>query len=403
MASTGHEKYKKYFEGINEIEVSIVKNDAIFYRENHGSSNIGIINYGSSIMVYPEDNYKSRYKVKYDNNIGYVSDKNIGKPHNKILVDISSSEFIELGMDDKIYWDDDFIKVKRFDSIEDLKDSIIYGLNKNNKISEENKSSIINFFKSDKLEWKTITQEIIRLGIYLGELLVVYDWKFLNEDITSFYIPLNSNTNGIDSFVKIKNKIVAISSKLNSGAAASFFTNILTDAKIVYNNTLGKFVNICKDLNITSENLKKYRGQKEILYEYGICNLLNIKLDNSCEIFHNIKNNNFNDDTNKVIEKIRSSSDKLIKQYLPHSVTAFFSRSAATELNKDSLSSIYEILSRKNYWQASLNKTSWKNGILEYNIFNVKNSKITVIGNKSATNDLSSKQGMINYVLKSNL
>ena len=86
---------------------------------------------------------------------------------------------------------------------------------------------------------------------------------------------------------------------------------------------------------------------------------------------------------------------------LPQSASAYFNTTLATRLNSDaaSIRAIGQVLNAKNYWQANLDKREWMNGQIRFRLTNSGNAKITIEGKKSAANDITAKQGWVNYVL----
>ena len=104
-----------------------------------------------------------------------------------------------------------------------------------------------------------------------------------------------------------------------------------------------------------------------------------------------------------VMEAMKKSpyAERDIIAKLPKSATAFFCRAIAKRLNDDKMAmdQMREILAGKNYWQANLNKGEWNKGVVSFKFSNSGQASLKIFGNKSATDDIDAKQGMVNYLL----
>ena len=159
---------------------------------------------------------------------------------------------------------------------------------------------------------------------------------------------------------------------------------------------------------MTAQTFEQKRGSKETIYMHGIHDVLDLKISSPYKVFTDIKTHKgdlrgMSADTLKVINSIQSykSVDKKIVEKLPQSVTSFFSREIAQQLNNDKISvnAMLEILAGKNFWQANLDINSWKRGIIKYKIVNSGKASINVIGSKASMDDIDAKQGTVNYEL----
>ncbi len=84
------------------------------------------------------------------------------------------------------------------------------------------------------------------------------------------------------------------------------------------------------------------------------------------------------------------------------SITYYFTSEISELFNADLAGTnlIKSIISGKNFWQANLNTGAWKHGTIKYNVMPTKNVKIVFLGKKSAPNDITSKQGKLNYFIR---
>ena len=436
MATSGLDKFNKYFRGKGEIDV-IAKasggKEVSVFDSLLGNKKIATIKDGTPITVVVGTSFQKRYFIKYPGGMGYISDSNVGKPipsKSKLNADfarINAGSFINGGKKTEFKFIENDIKCIEFSNARNLSDSIYDGLNKNRGISSEILYSLDKFLKSPKqgkFEWESDVsiEERNRLGVYLGELFIgLYalsgnhsphispiPWK---GNIGRFLIPTDPSFSGVDSFIEMEDgEIIPISSKFAGGAAASFFSNLLIKG-IEHHRELPKsifkdIVETAISIGVTKLHLQRKQKAKPILYEYGIRNVLNLdkrSVRDTYEVFTDIKQNRSSDEKNLVISKIASLShvEQKIVDALDDSVTAFFCREISDMLNKDraSMDVMKEILSGKNYWQANLDQNSWNNGHVKYRMVNSGSAKLTLIGNKAAIRDIDASQGMINYRL----
>jgi hypothetical protein len=95
-------------------------------------------------------------------------------------------------------------------------------------------------------------------------------------------------------------------------------------------------------------------------------------------------------------------NEDLILTKSPESVSSFFNRVIASKLNSDvkSINQMKEILAGKDYWQTNINSRLWLKGDLKFKFINSGEANLKIIGSKSSVDDLTSKQGWLNYELK---
>jgi hypothetical protein len=218
----------------------------------------------------------------------------------------------------------------------------------------------------------------------------------------------------VDSFLVLSDgSIVPVSSKYGVGAKASFFSNLLNkalDENLPPRSVIADIADSARKAGISAAALTSKQGSKEIVYEYGIRKILKLPVSavrNPYAIYTNVKNSGKKDsklspEAKKVLDLIKNSADKKIVEKLPYSMTAFFSRSMAQNLNSDpkSVKAMVEILAGKNFWQANLDIAEWKKGNIKYRMVSSGSASIQIIGSKSAIDDIDAKQGMVNYEVR---
>jgi len=205
-------------------------------------------------------------------------------------------------------------------------------------------------------------------------------------------------------------EIVPISNKYGKGAAASFFVNVLPKCmksfRSIRPGPLRDFTRVALRMSTPKQMERRGAPSKEILYEHGVRNML--KLDESdvkdpYEVYELIRNKKSSKEVRKVTEAIKKYSgvDDVVIKNLPNSVTAFFCREVAKDLNKNSkaMKDLKEILAGKNYWQANLDIRDWFDGKINYRLVNSGNVELKIIGSKAPTTDITAKQGLINYFM----
>lgn len=334
------------------------------------------------------------------------------------IASIDARVFSAGGTDAKFPFGDQLVSCKMFSSAKTLENSIITGIKGSTMLGEAYSEAVESFFASGKIAWDPSTPLPIlnKLGVYLGELLV--GWVLLSGSAskhfsnnpflgtaTKFYIPTDPAFSGVDSFIEMSNgSYYAISSKYGAGAKASFFTNLFDKGVKNYTKLPGS--EFGKMATYAASNNIRYDKSREFVYAYGIHNILNIpksKIPNANKVYEDIRSNNKSPDVQVVSDAIRKySKDPKITNTLPNSVSAFFTRTMADRLNSDrnSITQMKEILSGKDYWQANLNIAEWTKGNVNFKFINSGDSELKLIGSKSSIEDVTAKQGWINYELR---
>lgn len=392
MASTGVQKWKKYFHGKTEV-VTKTKGISAVYDSVDGRETKYHLADGTPITVIPCSEWNGRYRIK---DHGWLSDNSVAKPLNRntSLASINSLAFASLGDDVTIQWGETAVECKRFTCLSVLNESIRLGLPESlrdmNSLRDNERDTI---------------------GCYLGEVLIgVHALSGGNGPWvwhpTAFYLPTDPSFSGVDSFVETANGLTPLSSKYGAGAAASFFSNILIGGleTELEPSVFSGVVASTKDRGVSASDLFKKQKSKHVLYEYGINRILGLGISDTYAVYEFIKDGVLTENRYRVSSAVRQlgeAVDPRILDYLDSSMTAFFSRSTAEALNacSKSMEQMKRILIKKDYWQVNLDKTAWRSGVTKFSFINSGDAKLQIIGNKAAMNDITGSQGMINYRL----
>jgi hypothetical protein len=307
------------------------------------------------------------------------------------------------------------VQVMSFTSKKMIETSIIKGAAESSMLGKDISEQFADFFDSGKFTWDPQMPPLLlnKLGVYAGELLV--GWAFFTSNRkkwfdtdpftgspVAFHLPTDPAFSGVDSFVEMKDgSYYSISSKFGVGAKASFFSNLLGKGvakRSKLNNSV--FKQIC---DLVGQKGLDYKKSKDVVYAWGFEKLLKLKINNTNDVFQAIVQGKKTADLNKVILAIRAHplATTDVKSKLPRSVSGFFNRSMADMLNKDqkSLDEIVSILAGKDYWQGNLQTKEWGQGILRFKFVKAGKARVRFIGNKAALDDISCKQGWVNYEL----
>lgn len=438
MASTGLAKFNKYFRGKGELEIYAKGQSGkpvTVYETVDGSKKVDSIPDGHPITVVVGKEFEKRYFIRYKSGsqqrMGYISDANTGKPLpskskvNSELSRITAGDFIGGGKSVSFKFLDSDIDCKEFTSKEQLIKSISDSMKKVRGVSEGVQETFETWFKSlGTFEWESSVseEEKNKFGVYFGELFIGLlalagkenghiqptPWK---GRVKRFLLPTDPSFSGVDSFLEMEDgEIIPISSKFGAGAAASFFSNLLIKG-IQYRKKLpdciyAEIVDSALDIGVTAQHLEKKQKGKPILYEYGIRKILDIgknEIQDTYQVFTDLKLKKQSPEKNLVLSKIANFKgiDRKIQDMLEDSTTSFFCRTIADQLmnDKKSMDVMREVLAGKNFWQANLDINQWSKGKVLFKMVNSGSSKLTIIGNKAAMNDLEAKQGMVSYRL----
>lgn len=344
----------------------------------------------------------------------------ITKPLQKGVVggiQFDARAFSGSGKPGKFNYVDNEIQVTTFTDYRKIEESILNGCENEKILGETYVDAFKSFFDNGKINWALDVPAAIqnKLGVYVGEVLIGWsfmkgpDGIFANNPFkgkpVAFHMPTDPAFSGVDSFIEMKDgTFYALSSKYGGGAKASFFTNVF-ETGIKKRKGLQKsyFKSMC---DFAAANNIAYKKTKDFIYNFGVREVLEI--DNSAIItptivYDQIREDNIGDETLKVIEQIKEkTNESLVIDNLPKSVSGYFNRTIADNLNKDkkSMEQMTDILAGKDFWQVNLDIKSWERGDLKFNFLSSGKTVLNIVGSKSAINDITSKQGWLNYELK---
>lgn len=417
MASSGKQKFDKYFAGKTRVETYAKgqRGQAVcVFGKPIGPCVLGTIPNGHPITVLPAASFEGRYRIEYRDHrdciaVGFISDANTGKPKGNgllgmVLERITASDFIAEAQTTEY----NGVKCYVFNDGETLLKTIKRNaerINIDSHLLETIRGLPYVRWSGDALE-----QERKRLGVYLGELLIGYQALVGETGLapwgkaSRFLIPCDPSFCGVDSWIDGGDAVWPVSIKFGNGAAASVFSNILPLAiKRGATGVLGELVAASRDAGVTAETLLNKTGSKDVLYHYGMKTVLNVDIGNPVSIFVAVKNGRQHPRLNDVTEAIRShpfASDQ-IKAALPNSITSFFCRALAANMEActETKEQFIDILCDKSYIQANLVVDKWLSGVIDFRFTKSGESFLRIIGNKSAISDITCKQGMVNYRL----
>jgi hypothetical protein len=366
------------------------------------------------VRLFSEGEVSSSYMKKSSEFGGGGVVKKAGGGGGSESLGIRAETMILGGKLEKVNFGGHMVECRTFTKTETLVNSIIDGLKKNNKVPKYIVEDFEKYKKSrkfDMFEWSESIpdNEMNQLGKYAGEVVtgvVGIDSKYRkalrpnilgSKPVAKFCVPTDPAFTGVDVFFLMKDgDIVPVSNKYGKGAAASFFANVLPKAMKVKlkNSPLKDFVDVANKFATPEKMEGRGAPSKQILFEYGTRNLLKIPTskikDPYKEIYEVIKSGKQTPATRLVISAVDKylGVDAVVIKNLPNSITAFFCREVAKQMNnsKQANNDLRDILAGKNYWQANLDIKDW---------FNSGNVKVDVIGSKAPTTDITAKQGLI--------
>lgn len=404
---------------------------------------------------YKEFQKKKYANIEYQRKKGYVLISKIRKPTDDLgaerpqKLQILAEDFTEKGKDEKItVLSKKDVPVKLFETYEDLKKSVIWGLD--NKIHDNDYlvEKIKTYLDQDDLSVIALNgiddSHIDELGVYFGEILIgilAFKKQLSNTctpsdmfgiNLKSFSIPTDPAFKLVDSSLTFDTTTVSVSSKYDKGAAASFMSNVLPYGMKYYTEYrdcfLKKMCRIASNMGYTSEQVgaSRFKYSKNITFEVGLRTVLKIKKtivkNTNHSIYESIRkvamnqelSEKENQEIDNVIEAIeeyfikkktfdgREQVIQTIRNNYPFTITSFFNYSVASVLNNDRLSRkyVHEIIGGKDFYQANLNKSKWRKGIIDIKMVSPKSAKLKILGSMSGAMDFTAKQGLVNYELK---
>jgi hypothetical protein len=394
-----------------------------FFKEKTGSKKAGVVYYAASVSVSSNIN-AGKLGMQYSGAKGAT--ENLGIQASNLILGGKSEKLTINGQDG--------VSCKTFTDIKTLHKSVLDYMKKSNKVGNHIVDSVDGWFKSASLknfDWQDDSfqdSEINELGKYLGEIIIgavalknkssLISQNPFNGKAKKFIVPDDPSFSGVDSAVMLNDgTLVPISSKAGVGAKASIFTNFLPkviDKQKLPKSVIKDLVESAKRAGITRSKLDAKQGSKEIVYEYGVRDILGLsksQVSDPYAVYTEIRQGSlcgiltdFSAPPLKVISAIANHKDipNNVKDALPLSVTSAFNREIARRLNEDKVSQdiVANILAGKNFYQANLDLNKWKKGEVYFKLLLSGNAKTSFIGSKAAINDIDAKQGLVNYELK---
>lgn len=439
MATTAKAKFEKYFAGKSNVSTTIkpkAGKPIYFYPEvavgtSTNSSRPIQLSDGDRITVIGSDQYSAQYRIELeDGRIGTVNEQFVAKPISgpgpTELLRCHSETLTRLGYLGELNVGAGAVEVRNFSSSDAVHRSIVFGLDDNWRVS----NSIVRQFDElrrspDKtnFKWKDEISEAEKneLGKYVGELLpgglaLSGDWSAFGESFltfkpTNYAVPTDPSFSGVDSVLSDTTHACLISSKFGPGAKASVFSNILPTAVREYDylvsGELRALVDSARSVSVTAETLEGKRGSKEVLYAYGLNQVLGMQVKSPMAIFQNLRSHvlegsALSTEACDVLNEVASRAEPIIREKLPGSITQFFSRAAAERMNGDrhALDEMKTVLAMKDFVQLNLNMTKWRAGDINFKVRRSADSQIRVFGNKGVIGDIDSRQGLLNYEIR---
>lgn len=458
MATTGKDKWKKYFED-KEVETYVKANSSSSKDKNYvyditGAKTTQRLDHGHPITIkqttiyYDDGPYKNKLLMEYGRGeLGYIHIDCVDKVKDgKATIQIESTKLINKGTDVVVESLNNEMNVpcKTFKTKEELALSIINGLELEPSVPDYIAEQFTEFFaghlvgSNTSIKWNAGIgdKEKNSLGAYLGELLIGYmalageasafaEPEIVRYPIEYFAVPTDPSFPGIDSFIQYKTTgsggKYLISSKAGSGAKASIWNNLIPlvvnyqskGNQLPRNSALSKLVRSFKAVPSAQSNGKK------VVYHYGVNYILGAAADvtSSYSLYTQLKSGRLNDVNSDLLKTAIQIQASLNKTKFPTAssndvarnlvsggkgMTAFFSRYIADELmsEDESLTILTNRLAGKKFYQANLDMAKWRRGEIRFKTTHVKQTEIKIIGSKSATHQLEASQGTVNYELK---
>jgi hypothetical protein len=429
---TGKDSWEKYFKG-KEVK-TIIKKTAIVY-DNDLNKTDDVLEIGEEVIV-PES---SRIEFKGKSALIKVLYK--GKPVNIVLntlkkpttkggeqLSIPASKLVQVAQGKTVTVKEKTFPAKVFYSSIDLSNTIQNGIKIIKTIPDDLKDILIRYLNQNQykyIDWQGYDnkQFINEIAKYLGELIIglcvmngdnvlTGSNPFKGKKIKEFIVPTDSSFAGVDSMFKTKKgESIAISSKLGKGAPASFHANVIPE--LVKTNPRSKILKYMVDI-MKQHNYKNL----EFLYDIGINYIMGKYLkgkpgqeikNNPYMIYNNLKNNKITEKEEYILDIVKNpkikwpvmKNHKTIINKLPDSFTYFICQNIAEIINQDktAINEIVSVLNAKNFFQANLNQSKFKNGEIEFKMIESGSDKLKVLQGKGSMGSVKSEQGRLSYMI----
>jgi hypothetical protein len=317
------------------------------------------------------------------------------------------------------FYDGNAISCFVFEDYKSLEKSIIKGCYREPLFKEEVATVFDKFFQVGKFDWGQIPRDKqFKIGVYVAELLS--GWALLKGDQSKyifgavpfskradrFFVPDDPSLPIVDSFIEVENKSFSISNKFAKGSPASLFASVVPSLikkkePLRFNSAIKELVDIC-----VRREIKPKGNVRKIIYEWGINSFLKMNIKNPESIYEAILTDKLTPDHHIILEqagsRMKESGDVDRYNLLPYSLSSFFNNELTKKLNSNSLDTITQMVIAKNFYQFNLDKPRFIKGALLFKSTKPSaESRIRIIGNKAAKDDITCTQGWINYEIKS--
>ena len=432
MAKTGRVKWDHYFKG-RTVETFVKANSKATETKNTTTSGVRLA-HGTPITVYGGDQYNTKLQISWGDNSSELHIDCIDKPgKTNVRMQIEATKLISKGSDEVVpsILGIPNVKCKCFTSAEQIATSVIHGLENEPSVPDYVTEQVVDYFMSNldgnyNFTWSRAVVDGIKkqLGTYVGEMLVGYigmsnaaqghmSTNILPKNNRCFLVPDDPQFAGVDSlFLAEDGTQVPISSKYGRGALASVWANIIPVA-IKYKSSLPDCV--LKDLVTAAEAVggDPTRKGKEIVYEYGIKQILGVDTDNPYDVFKAFKAGKPAEHAPvllKALQYVKSGGDgtESSAQVLitngkkgGKSLTAILSRGIADRLNNDttSLKEAKRLIAGKDFYQANLDDSKFLKGEVYFRMNKAAQMNLSFSGSKASTSNIDASQGTVNYLL----
>ena len=432
MAKTGRVKWDHYFKG-RTIETFVKANSKATETKNTTSSGVRLA-HGTPITVFGGDQYNTKLQISWGNNSSELHIDCIDKPgKTNVRMQIEATKLISKGSNEivpSILGIPD-VKCKCFTSPDQIATSVIYGLENEPSVPDYVTEQVVDYFMSNldgnyNFTWSAALVDGIKkqLGTYVGEMLVGYigmsnaaqghlSQNILPKNNKCFLVPDDPQFAGVDSlFLSEDGTQVPISSKYGRGALASVWANIIPVA-MKYKSSLSDCV--LKDLVTSAEEVggDPTRKGKEIVYQYGIKQILGVDTNTPYDVFKAFKAGKPAEHAPvllKALQYVKSGGDgsESSAQVLINngkkggkSLTAILSRGIADRLNNDttSLNEAKRLIAGKDFYQANLDDSKFLKGEVYFRMSKAAQMNLSFSGSKASTSNIDASQGTVNYLL----